>query len=135
LETRVPARLTLAEGRRFGIVVGCALLALGGVARWRAHAVSSTLLLALGGTLVAAGLIIPGRLGPVQRLWMKGGLAISRVTTPIAMALIYFLVLTPIGLILRVVGHRPLSHGRGSRTALVSRGPQRGGRSDLTRQF
>jgi hypothetical protein len=37
--------------------------------------------------------------------------AISKVTTPIVMGIMYLLVLTPIGLIRRNLGGNPLAHG------------------------
>jgi hypothetical protein len=36
--------------------------------------------------------------------------AISRVTTPIFLGLVYFLTIMPIGLIMRAVGRNPIHH-------------------------
>ena len=54
---------------------------------------------------------MPGRLGPLYRAWMGLALLLSKVTTPILMAIIYFAVITPIGLLLRVFGRDPLAGG------------------------
>ena len=51
---------------------------------------------ALGGALALAGLVVPRDLGPVERAWMGLAHPISKVTTPIFMGVMYFLVLTPI---------------------------------------
>jgi hypothetical protein len=129
----VPARLTQREGRRFGLQVGPAFLLLGGLLRWRGHELSSGVCWGLGAALILGGLVIPDRLGPVYRSWMGLALAVSRVTNPIIMGVIYFGVITPLGFLLRLFGHRPLVRV-GSSTAWVRRDPgQR--RSDLTRQF
>ena len=128
----VPARLTAAQGRRFGVTVGIAFLVLAGLLWWRAHPVMSTVAASLGGALVLAGAVIPDRLGPVQRGWMRFAFAISKVTTPVHMAIVYVLVLTPIGLIRRTAGKNPLV-GRSSHTRWEERGAQ--SRSDLHRQF
>ena len=105
---QIPARLTPAEGRRFGLVVGGAFLLFGFVSRWRGHAAAPAVLWGLGGVLVVLGLLVPGRLGPVYRAWMGLAHALSRVTTPIFMGLVYYLVLTPTGLVLRLLGRNPL---------------------------
>ena len=62
----------------------------------------------LGVGLIAAGAVIPARLGPVYRAWMGLAHAISRVTTPVFMGVIFFLILTPVGLVMRLFGRNPL---------------------------
>ena len=56
----------------------------------------------LGLVLVAAGIIVPARLGPVYIGWMKFGLLLSKVTTPIILGIVYYLVITPTGLVRRL---------------------------------
>ena len=48
------------------------------------------------------GLIAPMSLQPVYRGWMHFGLLLSRVTTPIIMGLVFYLMITPFGLIARL---------------------------------
>jgi hypothetical protein len=132
---RVPARLTPAEGRRFGLQVGLAFAALGGVAWWRGHSRLAAVLLVAGGILVTGGLLSPGSLGPVYRVWMRLSLAISKVTTPVIMGIVYLLVLMPAGLLLRVSGHRPLARARSARSYWIRRSTPDSGRSDMRRQF
>ena len=62
----------------------------------------------LSAALALAGALIPSRLGPLERAWMELAHAISKVTTPIFLAIVYFLVLTPAGLIRRNLGKNPL---------------------------
>ena len=57
-----------------------------------------------------AGLAIPTMLTPVERGWMALAHAISKVTTPIVMGIIYLVVLTPVGLLRRNLGSNPLVH-------------------------
>ena len=127
----VPARLTAREGRRFGLQVGGAFAVLAGIAHWRGHPMSPWILGGLAAILLIGGLVTPGALVPVYRAWMRMAHAISKVTTPIVLGIVYFLVLTPIGLVLRAAGHRPLSHNQG-RTAWMVRATSA---SDLERQF
>jgi hypothetical protein len=58
--------------------------------------------------LILLGAVLPDALRPVHRVWMGLAGAISKVTTPIFMGVVYFGVLTPIGLIRRLVGGNPL---------------------------
>src|SRR5688500_11375622 len=128
----VPARLTAAAGRAFGLTVGIAFLALGALVAWRGHAVAAAALGLLGAVLSLAGLLIPHRLGPVQRSWMALAVAMSKVTTPIVMGVVYFLVLTPMGILRRTLGHDPLVPPLEG-TRWFARSAET--RSDLTRQF
>ncbi|HET6680804.1 MAG TPA: SxtJ family membrane protein [Gemmatimonadaceae bacterium] len=108
MEREPVARLTPTEGRRFGLTVGGAFLVLALISRWRGHALPPLVLGGVGMALVLAGLALPARLGPVRRAWMRLGLALSKITTPVFMALLYFLAITPVGLLMRAFGHRPL---------------------------
>ena len=110
----VPARLkgpyTAAAGRKFGFTVGIAFLVLAGIARWRGHHTTTMVLGGLGVLLVAGGLIVPASLGPIERGWMRFALLLSKVTTPIFMGIVYFIVLTPVGLLRRAFGKNGLVH-------------------------
>jgi len=130
---RIPARLTPAEGRKFAFTVGVAFLLLALVGWWRDKELVEWIFSGLGVVLLLAGVLAPGRLGPIQRGWMAMAHAISKVTTPIFMAVVYFLVVTPIGLLMRIVGHRPLAHRE--EDGGFWRAAPSGGRADLERQF
>jgi len=102
---------------------------------WRDHATAANVFGGLGGALILAGLVIPGQLGPVYRGWMKFGLALSKVTTPIFMGLVYFGVIAPTGLLRRAFGRNSVLGRQGADTYWVSRPTGRLGKSDLQRQF
>ena len=106
----ISARLTAREGRKFAFTVGIAFLVLGAISAWRGHVILPRILWALGGVLLLAGLLIPGRLTEVHRLWMGVANVLSKVTAPITVGAAYFLLLTPIGSLLRVFGRNPLRH-------------------------
>ena len=130
----VPARLTAAQGRKFAFTVGIAMLVLAGVVYWRGKPTVSSVLGGIGALLMLAGLVAPTRLGPVERAWFGLAHAISKVTTPIIMGILYFVVLTPVGLLMRLTGRKPLVHGTPSGSAWVQR-PEHARRGDLERQF
>ena len=142
MAARVPARLSTkappfsaAEGRSFGLTVGGAFLALAALFWWRDHATRATVAAAIGAALVLAGLAVPRQLGPVFRGWMKLGHAISSVTTPIFLGVVYFLVFAPVALVRRAFGKAALAHPETGGGYWISRVPTPGPRSDLTRQF
>lgn len=124
---------TRAELRKFGIQVGIAFGVLAGIFLWRSHQTPATVLGAIGGTLVLGGVLAPGLLGPVERAWMGLATVLSKVTTPIFMGIVYFLVFGPVGIVRRTVGRHPLRHDAVSDSYWADRGDAR--RSDLQRQF
>lgn len=101
---------TASEGRKFAFPVGTAFFVLAGILWWRQHTTPMWVMVGLGGSLYVTGAIIPAYLGPVYRGWMKMALMISKVTTPVFMSIVYFVVLTPTGLIMRLVGRKPMRH-------------------------
>ena len=131
LATAIPARLSPKEGRKFGLTVGGAFAVLALLLWWRGRA-AAPVLGAVAGLLVVAALAIPTSLGPVQRAWMGLAHAISKVTTPIFMGVVYFGVLTPISMLMRAFGKNPLTVRPQAGGFWV---PRPGARSSMERQF
>lgn len=78
------------------LVVAVAPLWRGGAARpW------AIVLAAMFGTLAV---LWPAVLGPANRAWLWLGLVLHRVVTPVVIALVFYLVVTPFGLVMRLVG-------------------------------
>ena len=50
------------------------------------------------------GLLNSKILTPLNKLWFKFGIFLGTIISPIIMAIIFFLVVTPIGLIMRLLG-------------------------------
>lgn len=135
LAERIPARLTPTEGRKFGLTVGLAFGVLAAISLWRGHDTAPLVLGALGGALLLAGIAIPTYLGPVYRGWMRFGLLLSKVTTPIFMGLVYFVVVTPMALFMRLLGRNPLVQKRVDDSYWVTRDPAASATSSMMRQF
>ena len=51
---------------------------------------------------------IPRSLSQLNRLWMRLGLLMGRVVSPVAIGIVYYLTVVPTGLILRALGKDPL---------------------------
>jgi hypothetical protein len=64
--------------------------------------------------LVAAGVALgfavawPTVLAPLNRVWLRLGLLLYKVVNPVAMGLVYFTTVVPIGLVMRALGKDPL---------------------------
>ncbi len=133
LATGIPARLTAGEGRRFAFTLAVAFAVLATLLWWRGRPMLASVPLVLGAGLALAGLVMPTRLGPVERAWMGFAHALSKVTTPIFMSVVYYMVLTPTGLLRRAIAGSPLRNRHGDKTCWVDR--QASPRGDLNRQF
>ena len=133
MEAGIPARLTARQGRRFGFTVGLAFAVLAGISFWRGHTITPKVLGGLGGALLLGGALVPTLLGPVERGWMRFAHLLSKVTTPLFMGIVYFLVVTPIALFTRAIGRQPMKHKETDGGFWIA--PPSGGRSDMERQF
>ena len=133
----ISARLSRSEGRRFGLTVGGAFLALTALLWWRDHMLIAAVTGAIAGLLLIAGLTIPSYLGPIEAAWMGLARAVSKVTTPIVMGVVYYLVLTPVGLIMRLFGRNPLVKKQqdGEAGVWLTRDESRRPRTDMEHQF
>ena len=49
-------------------------------------------------------LLYPKFLDPLNKLWFKFGIFLGKIISPLVMGIIFFLVVTPIGLIMRLLG-------------------------------
>jgi hypothetical protein len=103
-----PTYLFRAE-RQFGLIVGGIFGLLGGWWVFKGKfEVLAFILLTLGIVLLSLGAVFPRALVLPRRWWMLLAVAISFVTTPIILAILFFLVVSPIGLIKRLTGWDPL---------------------------
>jgi hypothetical protein len=92
--------------RRFGIMVGAALLLLG--ALLLAGGKAGGLFLSIGMLLLLAAAFAPWVLRYIYKPWMTLAFALSWVVTRLILTLLFFLVVTPLGLLQRLCGKRPL---------------------------
>ena len=61
--------------------------------------------LAIGAALLLISFTSPKFLGPFNKVWFRFGLLLSKVVTPVVMALLFFLTITPTGIIMRWMGN------------------------------
>jgi hypothetical protein len=89
--------------RKFGLTVGGIFLLLGTVSWLRDHTLAPRIFWTLGTLLVVPGAIAPRLLGGVERVWMRMATVLGHINARIILTSLFFLVLTPIGVILRLV--------------------------------
>ena len=95
--------------RQFGITTGAIVAGLFGVFfPWLLEAGFVLWPWVLCGLLALMGLVAPMSLRPVYQVWMRFGLMMSRFTTPLIMGLVFFLVITPVALIMKILGKDPM---------------------------
>ena len=95
-------RLSNAELRKFGLTVGGAFAILGAISWWRGHELPPRVLWTVAGLLIVPGALYPAILGPVQRAWMAFATVLGHINTRIILTVLFYLVMTPVGLILRL---------------------------------
>jgi hypothetical protein len=95
--------------REFGLMVGGAFTALGGWWFYRGKLeVLPVIFLGLGGGLMLLGALLPAALVLPNRAWMGLAAVLSSITTRFVLAIIFFGLVTPIGIIKRLCGWDPL---------------------------
>ena len=87
--------------RSFGLVFAAVFTIIG---LWPLFSSSGVRWWSLAIALVFAGVAFarPSLLAPLNRLWTKFGLLLNRIVSPLVMGLLFFVVITPIALIMRV---------------------------------
>ena len=92
------------ELRNFGLMFGVIFTGIGLYQLYNDTAETARMTLwVLGGLFFITGLAVPVVLKPIFTAWMKFAFVLGWVNTRIIITLIFFLVITPIGLIMRVV--------------------------------
>jgi hypothetical protein len=60
--------------------------------------------IAIAAAFLAIALLRPNVLAPLNRMWTKLGLLMAMVVSPILLSLLFFVVVTPVGLLMRLSG-------------------------------
>ena len=123
--------------RSFGLTLGIPVLLVAGLMLWRQRLVWAVALVAVGALLVLLALAAPALLRPLNRLWTRVGLLLHAVVTPLVMALLFYLTVTPVGLVMRLLGKDParLKFDRAAATYWIARQPPGPPPETMRRQF
>ena len=122
--------------RDFGLSTGAVIAALFGLLLpWLLNGNFPMWPWILFGMLAALGLIIPPALGPVYRGWMRFGLLMGRIMTPIVLGIVFFGMVLPMGLIMRLVRQDPLARNFDGQLKSYRVTSEKPCRDNMTRPF
>ncbi len=118
--------VTRKELRQFGLLVGAVFTVIG---LWPLVFRGEPLRLwaiGLGGLLIACGGILPQLLAPVHKGWMWVGHILGWINTRILLSIVFYALVTPIGLVLRLMGKDTMrqTFAESSTTYRVVRSPR-----------
>jgi hypothetical protein len=93
--------------------------------------------LALSGILLAISLTVPWVLSPFNRAWLRFGQLLHRVVNPVVMALLFFGMITPTGLLRRALVRDPFRLARDpeAESYWIDRDPPGPAPETMTQQF
>ncbi len=93
--------------------------------------------LAIAGAFAMVTVMWPQVLAPLKLLWFRFGLLLHAVVNPLVMALLFFAVVTPTGLLMRAVGNDPLRLRRepNARSYWIERQPPGPAPETMRQQF
>ena len=97
------SKIKISSNRSFGLVFFVVFLI---VALWPLKSEENIKLwsLALSIIFFILGILNSKLLTPLQRMWFKFGIFLGVIVSPIVMGMIYFLVVTPMGIFMRFLG-------------------------------
>ena len=88
--------------RKFGFTVAIGFAVIGTISWWRGHTLAPMVLWTIAGLNLLPALVAPTLLGPVERVWMTIGRGLGWINTRIILTAIFYAVVTPAGLIVRL---------------------------------
>ncbi|MGD9922720.1 MAG: SxtJ family membrane protein [Pseudorhodoplanes sp.] len=93
--------------------------------------------IAIGVVFAALAWLRPRMLNPLNRLWLRLGLLLSKIVSPLVLALLYYATVTPIGLLMRAAGKDPLRTRRdpSAQSHWISREPPGPAPDTMRNQF
>ena len=96
------------EIRKFGLVMFLAFGLLGVLSWYRHHPLAAEVMVILAGVLLVGSLSVPRLMRPVYDGWMMFAHGLGWVNTRMILVVIFYVVFTPVGLVMRLFGKDPL---------------------------
>lgn len=101
------AEVETSSDRSFGLVFAGFFALLAAYHAWQ-HRGLWPLWIAIAAVFLVVALWRPQVLAPLNRVWTKLGLFLGMIVSPVVLGLMFFLVMTPIGMLMRLFGKDPL---------------------------
>lgn len=96
-----------ASDRAFGFMLAAVSVVIAAIAAWEGRS-SAPGWFAAACAFLAVALIAAPLLGPLNRGWRLLSLHLSKIVNPLVMSILFFGVLTPVAIIMRLAGKDPL---------------------------
>ena len=93
------------DWEKFGITMGKILSIIGFYLLWKKNN-NYNYILFLAAAFFITGLILPSILRPIYKVWMALAVVMNFIMTRVIMAVIFYLIVTPIGLIASLTGKK-----------------------------
>ena len=122
--------------RAFAIVFAI-FFALVGFSPLRTHHPLRSWAFPVAGLFLIVGILKPVWLSPLNKCWTKLGLLMGRIVSPVITAVLFYAVVTPTGLLFRILGKDPLrrSSDPEARSYWIDRQPPGPAPETMTNQF
>ena len=128
--------IKISSDRSFGVVFALVFLAVG---IWMVSGSRSEGWFFLAGSTLffVIALVCPPILGPLNRAWAKFGLLLGRLVNPLILGVVFFLVITPMAVVRRLLGKDSLhlESKPGLESYWIDRSPPDPKPGSMTRQF
>jgi hypothetical protein len=95
------------SNRAFGLVFAAVFLIIG-LWPWAFGGQVRVWSLLVSAAFLVAAWVWPAVLAPLNRLWTRFGLLLHRIVSPVVLGVMFFVVITPTGLLMRALGKDPL---------------------------
>ena len=105
-----PDQVQVGSERSFGFVFAAFFSIVAGFKAWFGHdLIWIAVWIGAAAFILLLALAVPRLLRPFNLLWFRFGLVLHAIVSPLIMGLVFFLAVTPTGLIMRTIGKRPLN--------------------------
>jgi len=129
-------QVSTSSNRTFGFVFA-AVFAIIGLWPWLFSGQVRVWSVVVGAAFLVVAWLRPAVLAPLNRAWTRFGLLLHRIVSPIVLGVMFFVVITPMGLVMRALGKDPLRlrYDREARTYWIDRRPPGPAPDTLNNQF
>lgn len=100
------------QERSFGVSVGGVMIAVAAYLAWRGRMTPAAIVAGIGALLVVLGLTAPTLLKYPSKAWWKMAMVLGHINARVILTIAFLVVLTPVGLLWRLIGKDPLARQR-----------------------
>jgi hypothetical protein len=128
--------IPLPSERSFGLVMAVFFAIIGIYPLWKGNEMRVWSLI-IAGIFFFLAFVLPKALRPLNLLWFKFGLLLNRIVSPLLMGIVFYFIVTPMGLIMKLLGKDliGLKLDKNAKTYWIEREPPGPGKESFENQF